>query len=203
MNLTREDIENRLHARQTTPSDLQGTPPKGRIPEAELAPAAVLLPLFQDDQQWHLIFIKRTEHDYDDHSGQIAFPGGRVEKGDSSLTATALRESEEEIGLRPQDVDILGYSRDITTVTRYRVTPIAGLIPWPYPLRPSPLEVERVLFIPLEWLMDPENHRIQPWRPQGEEMEPYPIIFFNSFQGETLWGATAKIVLDFIDLLSP
>jgi 8-oxo-dGTP pyrophosphatase MutT (NUDIX family) len=203
MNLSPEDIRNRLHSQQQTPNALRGTPPSGLIPDAELTLAAVLLPLFQDDQKWYLIFIKRTELDHDDHSGQIAFPGGRMEKGDPSLTATALRESEEEIGLRPQDVDILGFSHDITTVTRYRITPIVGLIPWPYPLRPSPLEVERILSIPLHWLIDPENHRIQPWRPKGEEMDPYPIIFFNAYQGETLWGATAKIVLDLLDLLSP
>lgn len=200
---TLEEIKDRLHTQQTSPNALQGTPPKGLIQDSELAPAAVLLPLFQDDQKWHLIFIKRTEHDYDDHSGQIAFPGGRMERGDPTLTATALRESEEEIGLRPQDVEILGFSHDIITVTRYQITPLVGLIPWPYPLRPYPLEVERIFSIPLEWLMDSKNHHVRPWKPQGKDMEPYPIIFFNPYRGEVLWGATAKIVLDFINLLSP
>jgi 8-oxo-dGTP pyrophosphatase MutT (NUDIX family) len=200
--LTPAEIRDRLHARKSSLSPSLKPSLTAANRELKLSQAAVLLPLFQNQHEWHLIFIKRTEHDQDDHSGQIALPGGSVEKNDPTLIATALREAEEEIGLKPADVNVLGSFHEIVTVTDYQITPIVGILPWPYPLQPSPSEVKRILTIPLAWLSDPENHKVKTWSPNREGYEPYPVVFFSPYDGELLWGATANIVLDFIDLLS-
>jgi len=201
MNLSREEIKSRLNNNRHQDPSQPSPAVRPGDPTPTYEPAAVLLPLYADGGEWHLVFIKRTEHDQDDHSGQIAFPGGRAEAGDRTLTATALRETKEEIGLYPRDVDILGFSKDITTVTHFVVTPIVGTFPWPYPLQPYPLEVEKIISMPLAWLADPHNHRVERWSPDEDDIDPYPVIFFEPYQGEVLWGATAKIVLDFVDLL--
>jgi len=202
MNLSAEDISRSLRSKPAFSPSGDDPPYPYYQPQPDLIErAAVLIPLYRESDEWHLIFIKRTEHDQDDHSGQIAFPGGRAEEGDKSLVDTALRETKEEIGLHPRDVNILGFSKDILTVTHYHVTPIAGTFPWPYPLKPYPLEVEKILSYPLNWLADPDHHRVERWRSDEPEIEPHPVIFFQDYEGETLWGATAKIVLDFLDLL--
>lgn len=200
MHLTPEGIKERLGVAEKDSAQ----PPRfsqGQDDPSQLQSAAVLLPLYREEGNWHLIFIKRTEHDQDDHSGQIAFPGGRVEEGDRSLIETALRETEEEIDLHPRDVEILGFSQEIVTVTHFRVTPLVGTFPWPYPLRPNPLEVKKILPMPLTWLADDDNYRVELWHPQERDVGPHPVIFFEPFKGEVLWGATAKIVLDFIKIL--
>lgn len=201
MTLTSEEIRRRLTDRANTANPNGERAARDLVDPDKVEPAGVLLPIYQHEGDWHLIFIKRTEHDHDDHSGQIAFPGGRVERGDGSLTDTALREAEEEIGLQRQDVEILGFSRDIVTVTHFRVTPIVGRLPWPYPLQPSDVEVKKILTIPLNWLGDAGNYRVELWSPDEDTIPPYPIIFYETYQGELLWGATAKMVHDFLDLL--
>lgn len=164
-------------------------------------PAAVLIPLFQLDQAWHMLFIKRAHHKADRHSGQIAFPGGRAEPADQSLLETALREAREEIGLDPGDVTILGQTCTLDTVTNYRVTPFVGIIPWPYFWQLSPLEVGAIIPVNLSWLGNPKNYRIQSWTPDPEKYPFQEVIFYNRIQGELLWGATAQMVLDFLELL--
>ena len=203
MNLSVEDIKRSLRSEQA-PSPVRDAPPYPyHEPEPDhIERAAVLIPLYREKDEWHVVFIKRTEHDQDDHSGQIAFPGGRAEEGDDTLLDTALRETKEEIGLHPRDVNILGYSKDILTVTHFHVTPIAGTFPWPYPLEPYPLEVEKILSYPLNWLADPDHHRVEHRRSGRSNNGPHPVIFFQEYEGETLWGATAKIVLDFLELLN-
>lgn len=202
MDLSVKDIKRSLRG-EPDPSPSQDFPPYPyHEPETDLIErAAVLIPLYREHDEWHLIFIKRTEQDQDDHSGQIAFPGGRAEEGDKTLVDTALRETKEEIGLHPRDVNILGFSEDILTVTGYHVSPIAGSFPWPYPLEPYPLEVEKILSYPLSWLAEPDHHRVEHWGSSESDIEPHPVVYFQEYEGETLWGATAKIVLDFLNLL--
>ena len=174
---------------------LPGLSPEGR------QPAAVLIPLLQDDKGWNALFIKRTHQDLDRHSGQIAFPGGRSEPGDSDLLATALREAQEEVGTDPGDIQILGQSCTIQTVTDYEISPFVGILPWPYPLRLSTAEVEKTLTIPLAWLGDPHNYSVRSWESRSVPGRTYPVIFYQEYKGEILWGATARIVQDFLELL--
>ena len=125
----------------------------------------MLVPIFRhpDDGEWHVVFTRRTET-VDSHKGQVSFPGGRSDPHDADRVATALREAHEEIGLAPGDVQVIGTLDELLTVSQYRVTPIVGLIPWPYPFRLSPGEVAEVFDVPFAWLADPVNVEEQ-WRP--------------------------------------
>lgn len=185
---------------QTQDQRVRTCPPMPGIGEKGKQPAAVLIPLLLDQDIWKILFIKRTHHKYDQHSGQIAFPGGRADRSDSTLQDTALREAEEEIGLSPDDVEILGESCQITTVTDYQVTPFVGILPWPYPLVLSPVEVEKTILYPISWVKDSKNHQVKTWRPDPSAETGYPVIFFEEYLGEILWGATAQIVLDFLEI---
>jgi 8-oxo-dGTP pyrophosphatase MutT (NUDIX family) len=176
-------------------------PPLPGIPVKHTLPAAVLIPLVLDHNTWKLLFIKRTRHKHDRHSGQIAFPGGRADLDDPSLQVTALRETQEEIGVDQADVEILGKSCSITTVTDYEISPYVGLLPWPYQLTLSKEEVEKTLLIPINWLADPVNHRQEYWESPAVPGFEIPVYFFSEFEGEVLWGATAQIVVDFLELI--
>jgi 8-oxo-dGTP pyrophosphatase MutT (NUDIX family) len=164
-------------------------------------PAAVLIPLVREDEEWNLLFIKRTHQPADRHSGQVAFPGGRAEQDDKTLLNTALRETAEEIGINPKDIEILGKSCSITTVTNYKISPYVGILPWPYPLKLSKGEVEKSFLIPLQWLSDPINHQVKLWQSRSQPGIDLPVVFFEEFDGEVLWGATAQIVVDLLKIL--
>ncbi len=164
-------------------------------------PAAVLIPLVHDQGDWKLLFIKRTRQPEDLHSGQVAFPGGRADTADGSLLDTALREAREEIGTTPDDIQILGKSCSITTVTNYRISPFVGIIPWPYPLNLSKDEVQKTFLIPIDWLNDPANRQQKAWQSRSQPGVDLPVIFFDEYLGEILWGATAQIVVDFLDIV--
>jgi 8-oxo-dGTP pyrophosphatase MutT (NUDIX family) len=179
----------------------QTCPPGPEIQPHQTSPAAVLIPLVHDGDIWKLLFIKRTQHLYDRHSGQIAFPGGRMDQNDPSLEFTALRETQEEIGVKPTDVEILGQSCSITTVTDYEINPYVGLLPWPYRITLSTEEVEKTVLIPIDWLADPKNHQFRSWESPFAPGMRLPVVFFNEFEGEILWGATAQIVIDFLELI--
>jgi 8-oxo-dGTP pyrophosphatase MutT (NUDIX family) len=162
--------------------------------------AAVLVPFIRHHGEWHLLFIRRTEDDNDRHAGQVAFPGGRLEELDSNPIETALRESKEEVGLRPEHVAILGCLHRLRTVSNYLVTPVIGTFPWPYPLRLAPMEVSRAFLIPYPWLKDPGNHRLNyrgtPFGPNTVE-----VIHFTPYDGELLWGVSARIVINLVQAM--
>jgi 8-oxo-dGTP pyrophosphatase MutT (NUDIX family) len=161
--------------------------------------AAVLFPLVWWKDEWQLVFTRRTET-VEHHKGQVSFPGGGCETGESTPETTALREAKEEIGLEPEDVRLLGRMNDIITITRYRVTPVVGVIPLPYPFRLEPAEVGRVFTIPLLWLADRLNWDEQPITPDGL-LRPFPVLKYHPFDGETLWGASARMTQNFLTVL--
>lgn len=163
-------------------------------------PAAVLLPLFQAQDGWRLLFIRRAEHPADQHSGQVAFPGGRLEAGDADARATALREAEEEIGLTPRRVQVLGELPAYHTATNYLITPVVGRISWPQPLHPAPAEVTRIFSIPLAWLADPAHQWEEP-RQLPDWPRALPVVYFQRYRGERLWGASARISQSLVRIL--
>jgi 8-oxo-dGTP pyrophosphatase MutT (NUDIX family) len=170
-------------------------------PRPPLQRAAVLLTLFRHAEAWHLIFIRRAIHELDRHSGEVGFPGGRWQAADPSCTATALREAEEEIGLPRTQVDLLGELRPLCTLSQFLVTPVVGYIPWPQTLKPEPREVARIFSIPLAWLIQPEHHRLLTYPAPGHP-EARDLVFFDEFDGERLWGVSARITLDLIACLA-
>jgi 8-oxo-dGTP pyrophosphatase MutT (NUDIX family) len=167
--------------------------------ETDPRPAAVLVPLLKKDNAWEVLFTRRTAS-LVEHSGQVAFPGGRVEPGDVSVESAALREAEEEIALQPKDVRRLGRLKQLRTITNYYVTPIVGVIPWPYPYSLALEEVSRVFTIPLSWLADPQNYEIRP-RQLPTPHPPARVIYFQLFDGELLWGVSAQITLNLLKAL--
>lgn len=178
--------------------------PEFSFPEQLLSgkarPASVLIPLLRKNNEWHILFIRRTTK-LAEHGGQVAFPGGRMDPQDKDPIQTALREAWEEIGLQARDVRILGQMQDFLTITNYRVTPIIGMIPWPYLLRPASEEVSRVFTIPLAWLSDPANReeRLRNLPMPGLSIK---VIYFKPYDGETLWGASASFTQAFLKILA-
>lgn len=170
-----------------------------RVVDSEsLIPAAVLL-LLTNRRGPHVVFAKRTE-DVTHHKGQFSFPGGIVETWDGSRLETALREAKEEIGLPPSAVDILGTLDDTETrATQFVITPFVGMVSQPVSYIPDGKEIERVLEVPLAALLDPAIFRVEMWERDGEV---HPVYFYE-YNGETIWGATARILKQFLDLVFP
>jgi len=195
--LTEQEIREKLAAQH--PSEPVNPFPSS-ILKGEPEAAAVLIPLLHHHNEWHLLYIRRTEVEGDIHSGQVAFPGGRAEARDSSAEMTALRETEEEIGLKPEDVRVLGHLPDFFTITNYRVTPVVGVMPWPYELRLASNEVVRAFTIPLSWLCDPANRQVRQ-RELPEGQAPLSVIYFKPYDDEVLWGASARITVNLLAAL--
>ena len=158
---------------------------------AAVTPAAVLVPIIARPEGFSVLFTRRTEQ-LKSHSGQISFPGGRAEPGDPSPRHTALREAQEEIGLAPARVEVLGQLAEYNTRTGFRVTPVIGLIQPPLELAPDAREVDEVFEVPLAFLLDPANHRRES-RQIGARMASYYVI---EHQGRTIWGATAGMLVN-------
>lgn len=157
--------------------------------------AAVLVPLLWDGGEWHLLFTRRTDTVHD-HKGQVSFPGGGSEPHDPTPEATALRETFEEIGIKPKDVRTIGQLVPMVTITHFSITPVVGIIPWPVSLSLSTDEVSRAFTIPLHWLAQPENHQVKTTELDGHS---YQVVYFSPFDGETLWGITARITLTLLE----
>jgi 8-oxo-dGTP pyrophosphatase MutT (NUDIX family) len=167
------------------------------VPSGPLVPAAVLLAIL-DRGEARLVFAKRTER-VAHHRGQVSFPGGIVDPGDPSAEAAALRESEEEVGLPRTAVEVLGALDDTETVaTRFVITPFVGLVRGPVVLRPDGHEIEKVIEVPVASLLEPRSVRVEQWERDGVRR---PVYFFD-YAGETIWGATAWILKQYLDLVS-
>jgi 8-oxo-dGTP pyrophosphatase MutT (NUDIX family) len=166
--------------------------------------ASVLVPLVQRPGELHVLLTRRTDHLHD-HAGQISFPGGRAEPTDADAVATALREAEEEVGLKHEMVEVIGQLPVYTTVTRFVVTPVIGLVRPDYILALDTFEVAEAFEVPLHYLMNPAHHQhhefefggarrrflAMPWRPGHGDPREYFV-----------WGATAAMLRNFYHLLA-
>jgi len=184
--ITKEDVRHALSQRQKRAIGAEG-----------FTPAAVLIPLYEKAGEHYLVVTKRTET-VNDHRGQISFPGGVHQAGDESLMDTALRESWEEIGLNPKDVEILGELDSMCTfTTNYVVSPFVAAIPYPYEFRANPEEVEEIIEVPLATLLDRGNFREELQPVQGELIPQY----FYQYGDRVILGATARILRQFLEIV--
>jgi len=196
LNAPRGDI---LQRRGDHAVDYPGSKSRARaFAEGELIarPAAVLVPLVQRDEGLHVILTRRTDH-LSDHAGQISFPGGRQEDHDNTLEETALRETEEEIGLARVHIELIGRLDDYYTVTGYQVTPVVGLITPPFDLAPDAHEVAEVFEVPLEFILEPRNQKLQTVTFEGAKRRYFAIPYREYY----IWGATAGMLVNFSEVL--
>ncbi|MGD9507644.1 MAG: CoA pyrophosphatase [Geminicoccaceae bacterium] len=163
----------------------------------ERRPAAVLLGLIDRPDGPSIILTQRTAH-LRDHAGQISLPGGRLEPVDAGPADAALREAQEEIGLEPQRVDLLGGLRHYDTITGFRIHPVIGWIEPPMVLRPDPYEVAEVFELPLSFALDRTNHCRESVERNGVRRHFYVL----PYQSRYIWGATAGILVNFARLLA-
>jgi 8-oxo-dGTP pyrophosphatase MutT (NUDIX family) len=168
----------------------------GMAPERALTGAAVLVPLIDRDSGLTVLLTKRTEH-LNDHAGQVSFPGGRIDPEDKDAAAAALREAQEEVGLDPQRVDLIGRLDTYVTRTGFEVVPWVGLIAPPIALRPDPFEVADVFEVPLSFFLDPANRRTESrvWLGKQRFFYVYP------WQDHYIWGATAGMLSNLAEVL--
>jgi 8-oxo-dGTP pyrophosphatase MutT (NUDIX family) len=158
-------------------------------------PAAVLMPIQERDDGDHLVLTKRAEH-LNHHRGQVAFPGGRVDAGDRNALAAALRESHEEIGIDPSHVRVLGRLDQVAAAYDFVVTPFVGVIPPSYEFHLNPAETDAVFSVPIASLLEPKCVAIADHLSSHGE----PIYHFYC-NGWDIWGATARIIVQFLDLV--
>jgi len=169
---------------------------KQRIIDPKRIPSAVLVPIYKKDGQYHVLFIKRTEW-VEKHKGEISFPGGTYEAQDKTLLTTALRESDEEISLNPDDVEILGELDDESSVTtNYVITPFLAFVPYPYEFRADGQETAETIEAPIQTLLD-----IGFSRQELHDSEMVTVYQYN-YQGRIIWGATARILAKFLEIFT-
>ncbi|VFN00890.1 MAG: 8-oxo-dGTP pyrophosphatase MutT, NUDIX family [Candidatus Kentron sp. G] len=202
MHLLRERIIQCVRRPDSPPTiaDVQPRPPvgdfdltPGKKPAllASLTPAAVLVPIVERPDGLTVLLTKRTDHLHD-HAGQISFPGGRAEETDTGPVATALRETEEELDLKSSFIDVIGFLDAYETATGFFVTPAVGLIRPGFQLNPDRFEVAEVFEMPLSFLLDPRNHRVESRTIRGIRYGFYVLAY-----GEyVIWGATAGMLIN-------
>ena len=194
--LTEEIISQRLNeAIQSSGPSSDGYAELELNDEITLKCAAVLVPLVWHDDEWHLLFTRRTDR-VESHKGQVSFPGGACDEGETTPEQTALREADEEIGIQPTDIKVLGRLANLITISYFRVTPVVGVVKWPMVFRVGEHEVARVFTIPLAWLAN-ESNRWQ-FEIPGRNRS---VIAYHPYDGELLWGATARMTVDFLKVL--
>lgn len=166
-------------------------------PAAE--PAAVLVLLHECGGEPCVLFTQRTDQ-VEHHKGQISFPGGTLSDSDESLLATALRETFEEIGVRPEDVEVIGQLDDILTISNFRVTPYVGILhsESDHPFVLNEEEVAEVVQVPLSHLLDDRNMELEVRQWHGRQV----LVPAYTYDGRRIWGATARILRQFLELLA-
>jgi 8-oxo-dGTP pyrophosphatase MutT (NUDIX family) len=193
--LSVDEIRARLHAQGDKTYDV---PPELLSDDAR--EAAVLVPFLRIEDAWHILYIRRTSFEGDRHSGQVAFAGGKRDDEDENLLATALREAEEEVGIAAADVEVLGHINHHHTISEFQVRPYVAVMDWPYRLQLDEIEVARAFTMPLNWLAQASNYRTEE-RQHPDSSRPWPVVYYDLYDGEMLWGATARMTLSLIDVL--
>lgn len=168
----------------------------GLEPILPIKPAAVLVPLIDRPDGLTVVLTHRTNH-LPHHPGQVCFPGGRIEPGDESPEATALRETEEEIGLEPRRVRLIGRLDPYVTRTGFMVTPVVGVVRPPLAVTPDPHEVAEVFEVPLSFLLDPRNHQ----RCTSEFDGVVRFFYAMPYGRHYIWGATAGMLMNLYEFL--
>jgi 8-oxo-dGTP pyrophosphatase MutT (NUDIX family) len=203
--LTAADVRKRLAgtvlpedpARVVLPAEFEKWPVEFRRQAGdEFKAAGVLIPIIEHRAGLSVLLTRRAEH-LRYHAGQVSFPGGRMEAGDADVRATALRETHEEVGISPGDVDIAGYLDPVLTITGYTVTPVVGLVRPGVELSVDPGEVQHAFEVPLAFLLDARNAHESRRVLHGVSI---PVLEFN-YASERIWGATANIVMILRNLL--
>lgn len=171
---------------------------KRRLTDSDLVSSAVLVPVYRKAGQYHILFIKRTDTVMS-HKGQISFPGGKKDESDYDVLATALREGYEEVGLRPDDVEVLGELDDERTIgSLFIIHPFLAVIPYPYEFKLSVEEVDRLVEVPVEVVLDESN--FEEGIAIDNRGETVPAYFFHSGD-DVIWGATARILKKLLDMV--
>jgi 8-oxo-dGTP pyrophosphatase MutT (NUDIX family) len=171
--------------------------PRVALDRSDLVSAAVLLPI-TDHGGPHILFTKKSES-VPHHKGQFSFPGGICEERDASRVETALREAWEEVRIPAESVEVLGLLDDTATrATPFVITPVVGVIRGPVEFKPDGREIERVIEVPLDLLRDPAIFRTEIWERSGE---PHPVHFYQVSVEDVVWGATARILKQFLELV--
>lgn len=165
-------------------------------PAGAFTDAAVLVALVARPDEPHVLLTRRTAH-LSAHAGQCAFPGGRIEAWDASPESAALREAQEEVGMDPEGVEILGELDTYLVRTGYRVTPIVGLIREPQDLKPDGYEVDAVFEVPLSFLMRPDTRRLDSRSDLGRER----FFYVFDYAGFDIWGATAGMLVNLVEVV--
>lgn len=183
---------------QTLPWEEETSQERRGMAGVDLRRAAVLVPLVVRPDGVTVLLTMRTDH-LSSHAGQISFPGGGTEERDSSPIETALRETEEEIGLHRRHIEIIGVLPDYATVSAYRVTPVVALVQPPFELTPDPGEVAEVFEVPLAFLMDGLNHQRRVIElPQGAGSRAFYTMPYEQY---FIWGATAAMLRNLFHFL--
>jgi len=168
-----------------------------RVDHPSAAPAAVLILLYDCAGETHVLFTQRTNH-VEHHKGQISFPGGACDEGDDRLETTALRETFEEIGVKPEDVTVIGQLDDMVTISNFKVTPFVGLLHCDsdYEFVLSDHEVASVVKVPLPFLTDERNLELEVRKHQGRDV----LVPAFSYNGHRIWGATARMLHQLLEI---
>ena len=168
----------------------------GMAKPTELVQAAVLVPIVERREGLTVLLTQRTDH-LSAHAGQISFPGGRLESTDAGLEAAALRETEEEVGLMRDRIEVVGQLDLYVTRTGFEVTPVVGIVTPPFSLTPDPFEVADVFEVPLSFVIDPANHLKQSRLHNGIQRQFYVLPYDNRY----IWGATAGMLVNLSEVL--
>jgi 8-oxo-dGTP pyrophosphatase MutT (NUDIX family) len=170
-----------------------------RLEPARATPAAILILVYDLDGEAHILFTERT-HQVEHHKGQISFPGGACDESDGCVEETALRETAEEIGVQPEDVEIVGQLDDMLTISNFLVTPYVGVLKTnsEYPFVINEHEVVEVVQVPLSHLLDDRNMELEVRQYKGKQV----LVPAYTYEGHRIWGATARMLHQFLDLLA-